>query len=145
MSLTYLKNSSKPCMNQHVILDTMNPSDNRPRSAHLIETYDVKYFLPSCRRLLNGAGLCYKKLWPERAKADPKDCDRFGEESKKKAAGDGHHSSRPGNPVTPSRHTPGSRRMCIQPSNCRASAIGPVCSVPSPSTPSISSRSSPGT
>ena len=46
-------------------------------------TYDVKYSLPSCRRLLKEAGLSYQKPRPTAAEADPDDRDEFHEAFKK--------------------------------------------------------------
>lgn len=52
---------------------------------HLKETYDVEYSIPSCRRLLEEAGLSYQKPRSESVKAEPEDRDEFDETLKKSA------------------------------------------------------------
>jgi len=49
----------------------------------LDDTYDVKYSIPSCRRLLKEAGLSYQKPRRNAAEADEDDQEEFRDELKK--------------------------------------------------------------
>ncbi|AKU09372.1 transposase (plasmid) [Haloferax gibbonsii] len=49
----------------------------------LEETYDIKYSIPSCRRLLKEAGLSYQKPRRKAAEADEDEQEAFYEELKK--------------------------------------------------------------
>ncbi len=50
---------------------------------YLDETYDVEYSIPSCRRLLNEAGLSYQKPRRTAAESDADEQETFREEFKK--------------------------------------------------------------
>ncbi len=60
---------------------------------YLDETYGVEYSIPSCRRLLKEAGLTFQKPRRTAAESEAEDQETFRKELKKKAAGDGRHSS----------------------------------------------------
>jgi transposase len=59
---------------------------------HLRDTFDVEYSRPSCRRLLNEAGLTYQKPRRTAVEAEPEAREEFVE-GLKKAVGDGRHGS----------------------------------------------------
>ena len=50
---------------------------------YLAETYDVKYSIPSCRRLLKEAGLSYQKPRRTAAEADEEEKEEFYDDLKK--------------------------------------------------------------